>query len=357
MIGMILPGTMKYCPYIQYYIKAFKSNNIPFEIISWDKLNLNEPVDHAFKYKTSDGAMVKKTIGYIKFRSWLIRICEKKKYDKLIVFTIAPAVLLENYLKKEYSGRYYLDIRDDTILRKYIPKRVKAVINGACGIISSSKEFDAWIERDTSLCHNVDVDYVQKALFDEDDQFKPLPVNNAPNRIMFAGAFYEWKINFEMIQKLKNNPDFSFIYHTPDSDVKKKIMEYCTNENVQNVSFYGAYNKEELCGMYREQSDWVNIIRCESVVNRNALPNKFYDAAVAGLPVIVLKHNKAIYDYVVKYNLGLAFDNLEDLYDNFIKMSKVFDYEKYYIGRKNFLTDVMHECYDFSDIIVKWANE
>ena len=49
-IGLIVPGNLKYCPYVSYYIDLFKKNRIAFEIISWNKKALKENVDYSYYY-------------------------------------------------------------------------------------------------------------------------------------------------------------------------------------------------------------------------------------------------------------------------------------------------------------------
>ncbi len=356
MVGLILPNTLKYSPYIQYYIKAFDENNISYEILSWDKLGLNENVAHVFRYTSKDNQMLRKTMGYVKFRNWVIRTCRKQKYDKIIVFTLAPAVILSDFLQKEYRGKYYLDIRDDTILRKVMKKQIQKIIDGASGVISSSKEFDSWICRDNLICHNVDSCVVRNALEESEYPCKAELHDPGRHSIMFAGMLNEWEINRELVKMYANAPQVSFIFHAPDSSGKQTIVDDCEENHITNVTFYGAYKKEEIYGMYRCEADWVNIIRRESVVNRNALPNKLYDAMVAGVPVIVLSHNKAVCDYVVKFHLGLVFDSLEDMKAQFIQRAEAFDYRQFAKGRENFLKEVLDASEKFEERITAWAN-
>lgn len=357
MIGLILPGTLKYSPYVQYYIKALDNGGIQYEILSWDKVGLNENVTHTFQYKTKDHQIFKKSMGYFKFRKWAISICRKQKYDKLILFTIAPAVLLGDFLQKEYTGKYYLDIRDDTVLRKVLGKQIQKVIDSASGIISSSREFDEWICRDSLICHNVDPKPVRVVLEESKYPCKAMPHPNGVHRIMFAGSLNEWAINHELIKQYANNPDFYFVFHAPESNGVKLIKDDCAANQITNVAFYGGYKKEEIYDIYRQEADWVNIIRCESVVNRNALPNKLYDAMVAGVPVIVLSHNKAVCDYVLQYHLGLIFDSLEDMKATFRKKAEGFDYSLFAEGRKSFLREVLNASEKFEKQIVDWAKD
>lgn len=357
MVGLIVPGTIKFCPYVNYYIDILNQAQIPFEIISWDKRGLNENVTYAYRYKTRDGQLLKKTIGYIGFRNYVLHICKMRKYDKLIVFTLAPALLIKDYLVKNYAGKFILDIRDDTVLRRYAGKKIKALVDSAIGVVTSSHEFDVWLGSDTIMCHNVDANIVKDVV--EKGKY-PCPVkkrDDAFRRIMFAGSLNEWNINLKILQSMKNNPDVIFIYHTPDVAVKKNLTSYCEAESVENVLFFGEYKKSEIYDMYRNEADFANCIRCESEVNRNALPNKLYDAMLSGVPILVLAHNKAICDYVKKYHLGLIFNDEQDFIDNFIQQSKVFDYDLFATGRMQFLQKILDECTLFASSVIFWCNK
>lgn len=351
MVGLIVPGNLKFCPYVSYYISAFKKYNIEYEIISWNKKGFVEDVNYSFNYISADEQMVRKSIGYLKFINFTKKICKQRRYDKIIVFTIAPAILIFRMLLRKFKGRYFMDIRDDTILRNLFSDRISKLIANSKHIISSSPEFEKWIGRKTTICHNVDVELVSKVLDSCAYEFKKPEIPSKAQRIMFAGTLLEWEINFEFIKAFQNNDKVSFVYHCPDSEEKKKIIDYCKRNKVKNVTFFGTYDKKEIYDMYRVQSDWCNIIRQNTEVNKNALPNKFYDAMIAGVPVIVLRHNKAISTYVERYKLGLCFEDFDDLINNFLTKYQNFDYDAFAIGRYEFLKKVYVDFKEFEDII------
>ena len=354
MIGMIVPANLKFCPYVSYYTDLYKKNNIPYEIISWNKANISEDVDYSMNFSVKDENFIMRLIGYVAFSRFIKRICKKNRYDGLLIFTIAPAIVISSLLKKEYQNRYYLDVRDDTFLRKLMKKTTTQVINGACNISSSSKEFDSWISRETTLSHNADIHQIKPAVQSSENSVKT-SCNTHPTRIMCAGMMIEEDINIELLDKLKNNEEFSFLYYGSENDGKRKIIDFCQKNNIQNVYFFGTYKKEDIYSIYQNNADWCNIIRADTVVNRNALPNKLYDSIIAGTPVIVLAHNKAVCDYVKKYNLGIVFDDLDDLSKNFTEKSRSFDFSLFSKGRTDFLQQVLNDSEKFTERIMSWT--
>lgn len=52
-------------------------------------------------------------IGYILFLRKRIR--KFQNYEKLIVFTVVPAIMISDLLLNQYDGKYVSDIRDDSL--------------------------------------------------------------------------------------------------------------------------------------------------------------------------------------------------------------------------------------------------
>ena len=77
---------------------------------------------------------------------------------------------------------------------------------------------------------------------------------------------------------------------------------------------------------------------------------------IAGVPIIVLSHNKAVCDYVKKFNLGMIFDSIEDLGENFIERSSNFDYTAFEKGRIGFLEEVRSDTTIFNKKILEWVS-
>ena len=94
MTGFIVPSNIKYAPYVQYYIDVYKNNGAEFEIISWDRRGVAEDVNYAYHKTVDDHKRFDVLLGYIGFSSFVKKIVKKRKYDKLVVFTVAAAVAI-----------------------------------------------------------------------------------------------------------------------------------------------------------------------------------------------------------------------------------------------------------------------
>jgi hypothetical protein len=353
-IGLIIPANIKYAPYVQYYLQYFDQNGITYEVISWNKFGINEDVAYSYFFKVNDKNLIYRIIGYIGYAAFVHKILKFRKYDGIIIFTIAPAILMHKILVTKYSRKFIFDIRDDSKLRHIFSSVFKELIANAYVIVSSSPEYKKWIGRDVIICHNVDM----KSLHDNEymDYFRI----TKPYRIMFAGSFLlEWDTNLKMLRKIGNSKNIKFIFYGPESNEKKRLEKFVEKNMLTNTSFFGTYNKKDIYKFYREKADVVNIIRKRTIVNQNALPNKFYDAVVAGKPIVVFSHNTVIVNYVREFNLGFIItdDNFKTFEFQLIMNINNFDCSKYISGRHAFIKYIENDYRKFCDILSKWLND
>ena len=350
MTGFIVPSNLKYAPYVQYYVDAYKKNGAEFEIISWDRKGIGEEVDFAYHKAVEDHDRFGVLLGYIGFSSFVKRIVKKRKYDKLVVFTVAAAVAISGILKK-YKGKYILDIRDASPLVTKAEKKFKAAVSGAAEVVSSSPNFAEWIGRDAHICHNVDISVLEGA--------RDIPVSKLGGgscRIVFAGLLIEQAINARLVESVANDSRYSLSFYGTPNAGRDEIEKYVVDNGVNNVSFFGTYQKAQITSIYRENADFVNVIRKKSRVNKDALPNKLYDAIGAGVPIIVFRHNEAIAKYAEEYNLGLILEEGDE--NNFAEAIQVavdkFDRDAFESGRMRFIDHVISEQNKYLDIVTKF---
>lgn len=353
-IGLIIPANIKYSPYVQYYIQNFKKEEIDYVTIVWNKKNINENADYIYDYPCKDTNRKKILIGHYKFAKKCKEIIRKENLDKLIIFTIAPAFFLGRHYLKKYRNNFILDIRDDSPFRRKFPNELKKICEIAFSVVVSSNNFAPWTGRDIILCHNTDVKIIKK-YFDVKIHKK----TNKPLSIVFAGSMIEPDINIKVLSKLQNNPNYKLGFIGHNNIGKEKIIEYANKNNIHNVWFEGTFQKEEIVCKYQSCADLINIFRRNTIVNKNALPNKMYDAIISAIPLIVFEHNEAICRYVKEYNLGIILQekdmcNLENI---IIEKFEEFNYKKFGAGRILFLRKVLRDMSLFSDALSKFVKE
>lgn len=351
-IGLIVPANLKYSPYVKYYTEILCAEGACFYSMVWDKAGINEEVDFRFDFASSDFDRKRIMLGHYLFSRKCRQFIRKEKIDHLIIFTIAPLYFLGSGFLKRFAGKMIIDIRDDSPFRRRFPKILEKAAAISDTVVVSSPYYSEWIRGDSFLCHNADLSLIEKYK-------EPFPRNafTKPISIAYAGMMIEEQINIKAIQALANNEGFQLVYIGRDNEGKEKIKQYVKEHEIRNVSFIGEYKKEDIIDLYRENANLVNILRENTLINRNALPNKLYEAVISGIPLVVYEHNTAIANYVGKYGLGILLNDQEDLEDQLDRKIREFDFDRYQAGRQEFLNLVLDDYAIFRERIVRFISE
>lgn len=354
MIGIIVPGNKKYMPYIQNYINILDANNIQYKVLSWNKTGMQEEnISFSYDFVVKDKDRKRMFMGYLGFVCGCRKYIKKNRIDQLIILTAAPAFFLGMPFLNRFKQKYLIDIRDDSPLIRKFPALFKKICAGASSVVVSSNQFSPWTGRETILCHNADMNLLQRYKETESAMQTQEPV-----RIVFAGMMIEGACNIEVLGHFIGDERFQHIFIGRENSGTELIRGYAQRYSMTNVAFQGAYKKEEIIDIYGKNADLINIFRAKTIVNRNALPNKLYEAVLAGRPVVVYEHNLAIVDYVKKYNLGIVIPEQTDkaLNDFIYEAITAFDYKKYRDGRIRFLNEVEQDMEKFESTILGFAN-
>lgn len=340
-IGLIIPLNTRIASYITNYISYFQEKHIDFKTIVWDKLGGEDAADYTFSFRTKDSNKFLILIGYILFTLKCRKIIKKEGIDHLIVFTIAPMFFFGKSYLARFKGRFIADVRDDSPFRRKFPKELKKIGDLSFATTISSPKYAAWFNKSV-LCHNAEVKTVEKAL-----TYTPRNDRSDVLRIVCAGTMMEEEKNIEIISELRNDDSLKLIYYGRENDAKRKIEQFVSENEILNVEFHGEYRKEQILDIYRKQADLVNILRARSVVNEEALPNKLYDAVMAGVPIVVFAHNQAIVDYAKKYSLGIILEDKLEIREELFRKYRDFSFEDYETGREAFLRMILSDMEKF----------
>ena len=349
-IGLVIPANIKYSPYVNYYIDILKRENVDYRLLVWDKVGIDEDADMTYRYKSSDFDRKRILAGHYLFARRCRAFIREEKIDHLIVFTIAPLFFLGYRFLSHFRGDIIIDIRDDSPFRRNFKKQLDKICQLAENVIVSSPYYAKWLSRKCIQCHNADMEMLRKYRTVDDKK-----VIRKPFRLVYAGMMIEEDANIQLIQQLGNKEEFVMTYVGRDNPGKDKIRQYVQEKNIANVYFEGEYKKEDIVDIYREKADYANIIRQKTLINRNALPNKLYDAVFSGVPVIVYDHNKAISHYVIKYSLGIVLNEQSDVTDQLLTKAPEFDYEAYRSGRELFMRKIEADYHVFEKSIKQFC--
>lgn len=351
-IGLIIPANLKYSPYVKYYTDILRSEGVCFRTMVWDKTKTAEEADFRFSFPTSDFDRKKILFGHFLFSGKCRRYIRREKIDHLIIFTIAPLYFLGYRFLKRFAGNIIMDIRDDSPFRRKFPQTLDKAATISDAVVVSSPFYSDWVSKETFLCHNADISLIEKysEAFPKDSFHDPVSV-------AYAGLMIEEQINIKAIHALANKEWIKLLYIGRDNEGKEKIRRYVEDNDIRNVSFIGEYKKEDIIDLYRKNADIVNILRENTLINQNALPNKLYEAVVSGIPLAVYEHNTAIANYVKEYGLGILLNEQEDLESQMNHRIKHFDLKKYQSGRQEFLHMVLDDYKRFRDRLIRFARE
>ncbi len=348
-VAIVAPANLKYVPYYKYYSDVLDKAGIEYDIISWNRANISEDLAYSMNYPAHDFDRKRMLLGYVKFGHFCRKVIASNHYEKIIFLTVAPAFFCGAGLLNLYEGRYILDIRDYSPIVNRFPGYFKNICNKAYKIVVSSPSFNGWVKAPTLICHNADINQIK----DNIDLVVKEPVSTGRWRIAFAGMMIEEDINIRIIERFKNNDRVSFLFIGRDMEGKQKIERFVKANSVNNVYFEGAYQKEDIIRIYRDKADFVNIFRANTIINKNALPNKLYDAVISGVPVIVFDHNEAIVTFAEKYHLGIVMSELQ--IGELPSLMESFDFSRYENGRKLFLKQVIEDSKVFSETLLSFV--
>lgn len=341
-VCIITTCNLKYAPYVKLYTDILDKINVKYDLVTWNKNNLSENIKYSYCGKKNDGKMIKSFFQYIGFGRFLDRIMQKNDYSQLIVCNPAPLLFVKRKTIKKYNKRFVWDIRDDTPIRKYFKRRFLQICNCASFIVSSSKRYEEWIEHPVIMSHNAN----KGMLLNYWDYLPKKRMDCSCLRILNAGKMIESQENIRVLDALKNSDEYIFSYYGSDVPGKINLMNHCKTHNISNVSFMGTYNKDDIVSIYRTKADLINILRENTVVNKNALPNKFYESVIAGIPLVVYEHNTAISEYVNKYYLGIVLKDTSEV-AKIKELYMLFDFDRYAQGRNQFLKAVLRDIENF----------
>lgn len=343
-VGIVGITNIEFMPYLRKYQTILQKNNIDYDVLYWNRTALNEEIKEIyipFNCKSSFGKKkYSKILDFLKYRKFLKNTIREKKYDKLIILTTLPAMLLFDLLLFKYKNNYILDIRDPSYEKfKLFNQIFKKIICSSYFTTISSEgflEFLPKIEGKYFKIHNFD---------DKNLKLRVLSKNSSENKIIkirFHGFIRHIDANKKIIEKLGNDSRFEIHYHgIYDNGEGSIIKEYATSNRMRNVFFHGKYNENERREFLSDTNILHNIY--ENDATKYALGNKMYDGILYYIPQLVSK-GSIMGELVEKHQVGLTLDyNSSNLADEIYIWYQNIDFELFKNNCDRFLEEVMND--------------
>ncbi len=291
-------------PYIKNYEDHLKRHGHSCDIILWDRSGQADDgvPNHLIFTEPDRRSKLGKLIPFFHWRQFVLKAMKAGQYDRLIVLTTLPAVLLADRLTGKYRGRYWFDVRDFTY--EYIPfykKVVARLVNRSMVTSISSEAFRNFLPDFPGLvlAHNITNDAFEAP-------HCTLTRDTSPIVIGFVGGIQYEKQNQQLLRQFCNLENFRIKY-VGKPHLGCDLPGFCKENHIHNVEFGPVYRNEEKPAIYRSIDLINSIYGGGSQITQLALPNKLYDCILFKKPILVSK-GTYLASIVEQYRLGLAVD-------------------------------------------------
>ncbi|WP_039730291.1 hypothetical protein [Enterococcus mundtii] len=312
--GVVFIGDIIFSPFMKLYTDILDEYNEDYDVIFWKRNNEKEKFPKNYLYFEHKSRLNKnkllKITDFYKYQKWLKKTIKENNYDKLILLTTVPGLLLYKELTTNYKGKYIYDIRDYTYENFSIYKNIEnKVIESAYFTCISSPGFQEFLpENNYVLAHNMQLE----ELSNKSDFSKK---ESGPLNLVWIGAvrYYEQQIN--IIENLKNSKKINLIYHGIGEDYER-LKEYVRTNEINNVEFTGKYVNSQKSKLLNNADILLNAYKLANHQKvKHAISNKYYDGLIYGIPQLV-ENDSYKQQEVEKRSLGLVIDpedsNLEE---------------------------------------------
>ncbi len=308
-VAIVAFNNVRYSPYIKTYSNYLDENGISYDVIFPNRNNIPEFLGEN-TYAVQWDKKKHKALNFIKFRSEVIRILKKNKYDFAFVLTTIPAVLLSNFLIKHYKGRYLVDIRDYTYekIAFYYQLEYKVLKNAKVRVISSPGFKNFLPNLQYYLCHNTSYDF-SKAV-------KTFKKQEGGHIIIgYIGSIAYAEQCKKLIDLVVKDERFSFYFYGNESS-GDTVRTYIKEVDNARIKYMGSYEPAQKNGIIQGVDILFNAYGNESKLVLYALSNKLYDSFFFKKPLLT-SPNTSMSEIASKYSFDIDNNtlNLNSMYD------------------------------------------
>jgi len=352
-ICFISLGNLYLTPYFHIYKELVNGD---WDIIFWNRHNIDEHIDCASKYcfqyplKEHDNKF-KKIKAYIKFRKFAVNIIKNNNYAFIVLLQTSAAMLLSNELKKNYNNNYIVDIRDYTLERNYLFYKLEEdLLNKSRINVISSKGYLEFLPSAKYLMVHNDFSITNKEM----DHFRKRNKNKNKIVIAYIGLIRFHKQNKKFIMQFMNDERFHIKFIGKGADYLKN---YCDDLGVKNIELIDSFPPEDTLKYYYDVDIIYNLYGNKTPLLDYALSNKLYYAARLGMPILVCSgtymekisvHFK--FGYVFNYETRKSNNDLYKYYKSII-------WKDFYKECDQFISEVQYENRRFKEEIKNIFNK
>ena len=333
-------------PYIRFYEETLRKEGHTYDIVLWKRSGKSCGLPNAYEFGGKDhSAKVRKIVPFLRWRKFTLDILKQNHYDRLIILTTMPGILLADHLLGEYKGKYWFDIRDFTYENVFFYKGLVAkLVHGSWATSISSPAFQSFLPNSPRihLTHNITNE-------DAAVGHCPLDVTYRPMKIGYVGGIQFVEQNQMLLKQFAHNPDFILKY-AGRPHLGCDLQPFCKEQGIKNAEFLPAFTNDQKPGIYQDIHLINSIYGNDNQVVRLLLPNRLYDCVLFKKPILVSK-GTYLAEVVARYNLGIAVDPaVDDVAQEIETYLKNFNHQAFDAGCEAFLKVVATEkaAYDLA---------
>lgn len=357
-VGILLPTNIYFAPYSRLYTDILDEANVEYDIIYFDKRDMDEPAAYRFSatVSTTDG-MLKRLWGYLRYSFFLRRVIKKENYDKLIVCGPQIALFLYKFLKKKYAGKFIMDYRDLSIEQRFKSRYKKILSISACNVISSPGFRRCLPEGEYVLSHNIRMELLEKGFAEQrKDMSHHLTLIDGKIVVLTIGGIRDFEQNAAIMQALANQPGFETAYiGRGEEGADVKLRDLAKKESIENVYFSGFYKKEDEPNIIR-RCTFLNIFYPRKMSHDTALSNRFYSSLIFRKPMITTAGTTQG-DYASRYGVGVAIVDNRNLCRQLHDYVENFNDEVYERNRNQLLNEIYKDCQTFRNAVISFLKD
>jgi len=308
-IAIITFNNLIYSPYANYYMQILDELKLPYDLILLNRGNMKESCNGTL-INVHWNPLKRKIENLLRFSVIAGKRLKQNHYEKVVVLTTIPAVLLSVVLRKYYKKRYIVDIRDYTHENNFVYYFIeKKVLTSSYINVISSPKFTCFLpDGHFYICHNLNIPNNRIYHFSKN--------TDGPIRIAYVGTIGYQSQCMKLIRLVEHDQRFEFNFYG-NMEGLGSVQAYFSGHTASNIHYYGPYFPGEKEKIITDNDILFNAYGNGSKLLDYALSNKFYDSLFYKKPLITSpKTYMSEISGLYSYDLDFAFiDNLNGLYD------------------------------------------
>lgn len=344
-ICILSVSNIKHMSLISLYTRVFEERQIPYDVIYMDKYGEIEAIsaETVFRFENvidKEQPKLFRAMRYLRFIGFAKSVLNSRSYSFVIVWGEVTAFLFGSYLRKKYTGRYCLNIRDYFYQDKFPVSRFFATTMKAANFTTiSSKGYRAFLPDAGRVIavHSLNEGVLAECKVRDRKAEKPI-------RIGFIGYVRFYEINRALIDAFANDCRFELHYYGTHSEV---LESYANSRGISNCVFEGGFDVAET-GKFIDRIDIVNNLYGSGNSHVDyALSIKLYYSLYCNIPILV---NKDTYmeEATVDLGIGFAVEEISDaLPDDLYAWYTSLDYSKTAESCAKALSEIRSEQVEF----------